>query len=207
MMFKFYVLSKSVFFPNKKNGGRFERTGEDKNCQKKPWKIPWIFHLLRWSWRSETLWNWWLWWSRIRGGRRRHRTSTAGVTTQTRRASIHGDATFRASIHGDAAIHAASNSVLKPCRSWKNMDEEDIWGFIKSPVLSITSSREIGFWEHDIEASKMQGRARGRKGERKTHHITSYHHITMEFGGYSLNVAKNPTRARAKRKGSYPTKK
>ena len=74
-----------------------------------------------------------------------------------------------------------------------------IWGFIKNPVLSITSSREIGFWEHDIEASKMQGRARGRKGERKTHHITSYHHITMEFGGYSLNVAKNPTRARARK--------
>ena len=45
----------------------------------------------------------------------------------------------------------------------------------------------------------MQGRARGRKGERKTHHITSYHHITMEFGGYSLNVAKNPTRARARK--------
>ena len=38
----------------------------------------------------------------------------------------------------------------------------------------------------------MQGRARGRKGERKTHHITSYHHITMEFGGYLLNVAKKP---------------
>ena len=38
--------------------------------------------------------------------------------------------------------------------------------------------REIGFWEHDIEASKMQGGARGRKGERKTYHIT------MEFGGY-----------------------
>ena len=71
-----------------------------------------------------------------------------------------------------------------------------IWGFIKNPVLSITSSGEIGFWEHDIEASKMQGRARGRKGERKTYHITIYHHITMEFGGYSLNVAKKTTRAR-----------
>ena len=45
----------------------------------------------------------------------------------------------------------------------------------------------------------MQGRARGRKGERKTHHITSYHHITMEFGGYLLNVAKKPTRARARK--------
>ena len=38
----------------------------------------------------------------------------------------------------------------------------------------------------------MQGRARGRKGECKTHHITSYYHITMEFEGYLLNVAKNP---------------
>ena len=45
----------------------------------------------------------------------------------------------------------------------------------------------------------MQGRARGRKGERKTHHITSYHHITMEFGGYLLNVAKKPTHARARK--------
>ena len=53
----------------------------------------------------------------------------------------------------------------------------------------------------------MQGRARGRKGERKTYNINPYHHITMEFGGYFLNVAKKTTRARAKRKGSYPTKK
>ena len=45
----------------------------------------------------------------------------------------------------------------------------------------------------------MQGRARARKGERKTHHITSYHHITMEFGGYLLNVARNPTCARARK--------
>ena len=43
----------------------------------------------------------------------------------------------------------------------------------------------------------MQGRARGRKGERKRYHINPYHHITMEFGGYLLNVAKKPTRARA----------
>ena len=48
----------------------------------------------------------------------------------------------------------------------------------------------------------MQGRARGRKCERKTYHINPYHHITMEFGGYVLNVAKKqPTGARAKRKG------
>ena len=54
----------------------------------------------------------------------------------------------------------------------------------------------------------MQGRARGRKGERKTHHITSYHNgiwrIFIECG------KKNPRaqeRARAKRKGSYPTEK
>ena len=36
----------------------------------------------------------------------------------------------------------------------------------------------------------MQGRARGRKCERKTYHINPYHHITMEFGGYFLNAAK-----------------
>ena len=46
----------------------------------------------------------------------------------------------------------------------------------------------------------MQGRARGRKGERKTYHITIYHHITMEFGGYSLNVAKK-THARKSAQG------
>ena len=45
----------------------------------------------------------------------------------------------------------------------------------------------------------MLGRARGRKGERKTYHINPYHHIPMEFGGYLLNVAKNPTRARARK--------
>ena len=45
----------------------------------------------------------------------------------------------------------------------------------------------------------MQGRARGRKGERKTYHINPYHHITMEFGTYLLNVAKKPTRARARK--------
>ena len=45
----------------------------------------------------------------------------------------------------------------------------------------------------------MQGCARGRKGERKTYHINPYHHITMEFGGYLLNVAKKPTRARARK--------
>ena len=52
----------------------------------------------------------------------------------------------------------------------------------------------------------MQGRARGRKGERKTYHIWQKRMCAMEL----LNVAKPPRsqeRARAKRKGSYPTKK
>ena len=56
----------------------------------------------------------------------------------------------------------------------------------------------------------MQGRARGRKGERKTYHITISKMWAMEFGGFLLNVAKPSRaqeRARAKRKGSYPTKK
>ena len=48
----------------------------------------------------------------------------------------------------------------------------------------------------------MQGGARGRKGERKTYHIT------VEFGGYLLNVAKTPTRARAQgRSARGPQKK
>ncbi len=56
----------------------------------------------------------------------------------------------------------------------------------------------------------MQGRARGRKGERKTYHIWQQRMCAMEFGIYLLNVAKPPRaqeRGRAKRKGSYPTKK
>ena len=53
------------------------------------------------------------------------------------------------------------------------------WGFIQNPVLSITSSGEVGFWEHDIEASKMQGRARGRKGEAQG--VLSYQKATGIF--------------------------
>ncbi len=59
----------------------------------------------------------------------------------------------------------------------------------------------------------MQGRARGRKGERKTYHIWQKKMCAMEFGIYLLNMAKPPRaqerqeRARANRKGSYPTKK
>lgn len=40
--------------------------------------------------------------------------------------------------------------------------------FTKKNALSITSSGQIRFWEHASEASKMQGRANCRKGERKT---------------------------------------
>ena len=46
---------------------------------------------------------------------------------------------------------------------------------------------------------KNAGPPRGHKGERKTYHINPYHHITMEFGGYLLNVAKTRTRARARK--------
>ena len=93
-------------------------------------------------------------------------------------------------------IYFFLTKINQPCTSCST---QITWGFIKETVLSITSSGQIGFWEHDIEAWKMQGRARGRKGERKPHHFTSYHHITMEFGGYLLNVARNPTRARARK--------
>lgn len=111
-----------LFFPTKK---KTEEDLKERGRQKLPEKTlqnPLDFSL-RWSWRSETLWNWWLWWSRIRGGRRRHRTSTAGVTTQTRRASIHGDATLWASIHGDAPIHATSNSVLSGAEAGRIWEE------------------------------------------------------------------------------------
>ena len=48
-----------------------------------------------------------------------------------------------------------------------NVSSFFIRGFIMKPCLSISSLGRIGSWEHDIEASKVQGRARGRKGERK----------------------------------------
>ena len=56
--------------------------------------------------------------------------------------------------------------------------------------------RNLRAWYRGI---KNAGPARGRKGERKTYHINPYHHITMEFGGYLLNVAKKPARARARK--------
>ena len=62
---------------------------------------------------------------------------------------------------------------------WGTKSQLALWGFIRNPVLSIKSLGEIGFWEHDTEASKMQGRARGRKAERRTYHINPYHHITI----------------------------
>ena len=100
----------------------------------------------------------------------------------------------------DVRFFTSPDSSTKPCLEMESPSKDWCnWCDCKKPVLSITSSGEIGFWEHDIEASKMQGRARGRKGERKTYHINPYHHITMEFGGYLLNVAKNPTRARARK--------
>ena len=64
-------------------------------------------------------------------------------------------------------LHGSESQVYTPAQITKLN-----WGFIKNPGLSVTYSWQIGFWEHDIEASKMQGRARGRKGERKTYHIT-----------------------------------
>ena len=79
--------------------------------------------------------------------------------------------------------------------------------FIKKAVLSITSSGEIGFWEHDTEASKMQGRARGRNGERKTHHITISPWNLEDIYWMWQKTPRAQERTRAKRKGSYPTKK
>ena len=72
--------------------------------------------------------------------------------------------------------------------------------YLKKKTSFQSHLRGRGFWEHDIEASKMRGCARGRKGERKTYHINPYHHITMEFGGNLLNVAKK-THARKTAQG------
>ena len=67
------------------------------------------------------------------------------------------------------------------------------WGFVKTPVLSITASWQVGFWEHDIEASKMQGSLKKTQGRAQ-----------------DIPHGAKPTcaqeRARAKRKGSYHTK-
>ncbi len=57
-------------------------------------------------------------------------------------------------------------------------------GVYKPPCLSISFSGQIGFWEHDIEASRIQGRATGRKGERKKYlspyrylHVITFLHL------------------------------
>ena len=64
------------------------------------------------------------------------------------------------------------------------------WGFIKNPVLSITSSGEIGFGEHDIEASKMQGkRAQGRAQDIPYQSISPYHHRIWRI---FIECGKNP---------------
>ena len=48
-------------------------------------------------------------------------------------------------------------------------------GIKKKNVLSITSSGEIGFWEHDIEASKCRAAQEGARASAK-HTISPYHH-------------------------------
>ena len=44
-------------------------------------------------------------------------------------------------------------------------------GLIKDPVLLLTSSGGIGFWDGDLDVSKTQGGARERKGMRKRYLI------------------------------------
>ena len=51
--------------------------------------------------------------------------------------------------------------------------------YSKKNGLSITYSWQIRFWEHDIEASKMQGRARARKGEAQG--VLSYQKVEGSF--------------------------
>ena len=51
--------------------------------------------------------------------------------------------------------------------------------------------RILRAWYRGVKNAGPRKRAQRRAQD------TPYHHITMEFGGYLLNVAKNPTRARA----------
>ena len=57
--------------------------------------------------------------------------------------------------------------------------------------------RILRAWYRGTKNAGPRKRAQGRAQD--TPYITSYHHITMEFGGYLLNVAKKTTRARARK--------
>ena len=93
------------------------------------------------------------------------------------------------------------SGVLRISPPGKKIEER--WRTLRFPYMGVYRKlrpfNHIGGGDRILRAWKMQGRARGLRGERKTYHITIYHHITMEFGGYLLNVAKNPTRARARK--------
>ena len=54
-------------------------------------------------------------------------------------------------------------------RRMKKNGKKMQWGFVKTPCSRSQSSANIGFLEHDMEVSKMQGRARGHKVECKTY--------------------------------------
>ena len=82
--------------------------------------------------------------------------------------------------------------VLSSCRMYMGIYEKP------RPFNHIFGGdRILRAWYRGIKNAGPRKRAQGRA--RDTPYITSYHHITMEFGGYLLNVAKNPTRARARK--------
>ncbi len=88
--------------------------------------------------------------------------------------------------------------------------ESIIWGFIKDPGLSITYSWQIGFWDilrawyRGIKNAGPRKRAQGRAQD--IPYLTK-NNVRHGIWNLFIECGKTPTRARAKRKGSYPTKK
>ena len=66
-------------------------------------------------------------------------------------------------------LHCNNYSVLR-CKT--------VRGFAKKTVLSITSSGQIGFWDHDIEASRMRA---AQEGARASARHTDTYRITRVF--------------------------
>ena len=96
----------------------------------------------------------------------------------------------------------------------KTFSRSRTWGFIKKNLLSITSSGEIGFWApwyRGIKNAGLRKRAQGRAQDIPYQSILPYHHgiwrIFIECGKKNHARKSAHERARAKRKGSYPTKK
>ena len=103
------------------------------------------------------------------------------------------------------------SGVQQACWGINDTNNEGMWGFYKKPRPFnhiFGGDRILRAWYRGIKNAGPRKRAQGRAQDIPYQSISPYH--LWNLGRYLLNVAKNPTRARprkAKRKGSYPTKK